>query len=95
VQLRADEFEALRLMDYESLYQEECAVRMKISRTTLSRTVASARSKVADALLHGKRLLVAPKSESVTFSRESLLAGTSSRDAVGNAPGENRKGVLP
>ncbi len=57
--LRADEFEALRLMDYEGLYQEECAQRMGISRTTLSRTVAEARRKVADALLHGKRLLIA------------------------------------
>jgi predicted DNA-binding protein (UPF0251 family) len=46
-------------MDYEGLYQEECAHRMGISRTTFSRMVAAARRKVADALLHGKRLLIA------------------------------------
>jgi len=63
LELRADEFEALRLMDYEGLYQEECAQRMGISRTTLSRTVAEARRKVADALLHGKRLLIAKEQE--------------------------------
>jgi predicted DNA-binding protein (UPF0251 family) len=57
--LRVDELEALRLMDYEGLYQEECAQRMGISRTTFSRMVAEARRKVADALLHGKRLLIA------------------------------------
>jgi uncharacterized protein len=59
VELRADEFEVLRLMDYEGLYQEECAQRMGISRPTVSRMAAEARRKVADALLHGKRLLIA------------------------------------
>ncbi len=59
VEVGADEFEALRLMDHEGLYQVECAERMGISRTTLSHTVASARRKVADALLHGKRLVIA------------------------------------
>jgi hypothetical protein len=58
VELRADEFEALRLMDYEGLYQEECAQRMGISRPTFSRMVAAARCKVADALVHGKRILI-------------------------------------
>ena len=59
MELQADEFEALRLLDFEGLYQEQCAQRMGISRTTLSRTVVVARRKVADALLHGKRLVIA------------------------------------
>ncbi len=58
VTLRADELEALRLADLEGLYQEASAQRMGISRTTLSRTLAEARRKVADALLNGKRLVV-------------------------------------
>jgi predicted DNA-binding protein (UPF0251 family) len=66
--LRADEFEALRLLDYEGLYQEECARRMGISRTTLSRTVEGARRKVVDALLHGKRLLIATEQAAVVAS---------------------------
>lgn len=66
--LRADEFEALRLLDYEGLYQEECARRMGISRTTLSRTVEAARRKVVDALLHGKRLLIATEQAAVVAS---------------------------
>lgn len=64
VTLRADELEALRLADLEGLYQEDCAVRMGISRTTLSRTLARARRKVTDALLNGKRLVVEPTRES-------------------------------
>ena len=58
LELGADELEALRLSDFEGLYQEECARRMGISRTTLSRTLAEAHRKVADALLHGKRLVI-------------------------------------
>jgi len=42
MEIRAHEFEALRAMDYEGLYQEPPAERMGISRTTLSRTEASA-----------------------------------------------------
>jgi hypothetical protein len=63
VELRSDELEALRLTDYEGLYQEQCAERMGVSRTTLSRTVAEARRKVADALLHGKRLTIAQEDD--------------------------------
>jgi uncharacterized protein len=58
--LRADELEALRLADLEGLYQEAGAARMGVSRTTLSRTLAEARRKLADALINGKRLLVEP-----------------------------------
>ncbi len=59
VTLRADELEALRLADLEGLYQEECAQRMGISRTTLSRTLAKARHKVAETLINGRRLIIA------------------------------------
>ncbi len=63
VVLRVDELEALRLADLEGLYQEDCARRMGISRTTLSRTLTQARRKVTDALINGKRLVVTPAQE--------------------------------
>ena len=53
-----DEAEALRLADYEGLYQEECAKRMQISRTTFVRIIENARKKVADAVLHQKKLTI-------------------------------------
>jgi len=53
-----DEMEAIRLSDFESLYQQECADKMGISRTTFSRLVESARKKIADALLNQKLLNV-------------------------------------
>ena len=49
-----DEIEAIRLADLESLYQQACADKMAISRTTFSRLVESARKKIADALINKK-----------------------------------------
>ncbi len=57
--LQEDEMEALRLADYEGLYQQECADKMGISRTTFSRLIESARKKIADALLHTKAIRIA------------------------------------
>jgi len=51
-----DEMEAIRLADFESLYQQESADMMGISRTTFSRLVESARKKIADALLNQKAI---------------------------------------
>jgi len=56
--MTVDEFEAMRLLDDEGLTQEACAARMNIARTTVTAIYDSARKKVADALVHGKRLLV-------------------------------------
>lgn len=79
LELRPDELEALRLMDFEELYQEESAQRMGISRTTLSRTLASARRKVADALLHGKRLMLVPIAEKNTVFTTTTLKNRSQK----------------
>jgi predicted Fe-Mo cluster-binding NifX family protein len=56
--LSLDEFETIRLLDREGLTQEQCAERMGIARTTVTATYESARRKVADALVNGKRLLI-------------------------------------
>ena len=58
VVITLDEFEALRLADFEGLYQENCAARMNISRQTFGRIIDSARKKIADALVHGKALKI-------------------------------------
>jgi len=56
--LYEDEMEAIRLADFKSLYQQESADKMEISRTTFSRLVESARKKIADALLHQKAIKI-------------------------------------
>jgi predicted DNA-binding protein (UPF0251 family) len=58
VRLLVEEAEAIRLKDLEGLEQEDCAAKMKISRSTFSRILDSARQKVADALLNGKAIRI-------------------------------------
>jgi uncharacterized protein len=54
-----DEFEAIRLADYEQLYQEKAAVGMHISRQTFGRIVESAHYKIASALINGRAIRIA------------------------------------
>jgi len=56
VVLTFDEIEAIRLADAEGLYQEQVAEQMKISRPTVGRILASARQKIAEALVQGKAI---------------------------------------
>ena len=58
IQLSLDEAEAIRLKEMEGLEQQEGAERMNVSRATFQRILASARHKLADALLNGKAIRV-------------------------------------
>ena len=58
VVLSLDEYEAIRLADYEQLYQEEAAARMNISRQTFGRIIEAAHKKIADVLINGKALKI-------------------------------------
>ena len=56
--LTVEEHEAIRLADLEGLHQEEAAQKMNVSRATFGRIVASARRKIADALLNAKAIRI-------------------------------------
>ncbi len=53
-----EEYEALRLIDYENLNQEEAAERMDVSRPTFTRIYKKARQTIAKALVEGKAILI-------------------------------------
>jgi len=63
ISLDEDEMEAVRLSDFEGLYQQECANKMGVSRTTFSRLIQNAHKKIADALLHGKAIVMTKENE--------------------------------
>jgi len=58
VRLSVEEAEAIRLKDLEGLEQEQGAEKMNVSRPTFQRILASARLKMADALLNGKAIRI-------------------------------------
>mgnify|MGYP000446600990 CR=1 FL=1 len=58
VVMSIEEYEALRLADYENLTQEEAAKKMNISRPTFTRLYDKARKNVAKAFVEGKTILI-------------------------------------
>jgi predicted DNA-binding protein (UPF0251 family) len=58
IDLLFEEFEAIRLADYEDLTQEESAKKMNISRPTFTRLYDKARKKIAKAFVEGKAILI-------------------------------------
>ena len=58
VVVTVDEFEALRLSDFEEMNQSEAAVKMKISQPTFNRLLSSAHEKIAEALVEGKAIRI-------------------------------------
>lgn len=57
--LSIDEFEAIRLIDYEKKTHEKCGMQMNVSRTTITEIYERAREKIADCIVNGKELRIA------------------------------------
>lgn len=68
VTLNFDEYEAIRLLDYEGLMQEQAAERMNVSRPTLTRIYLNARRSLAKAFVEGKMILM--EGGNVEFDQE-------------------------
>jgi len=68
VTLLYDEYESIRLLDYQGMNQEEAAVLMNVSRPTLTRIYEKARKTIAEAFVMGKMILI--EGGEVSFERE-------------------------
>lgn len=58
VLLTLDEFEVIRLVDLEGMTHVQAAQQMEISRSTATEIYESARHKLADGLVNGRRLVI-------------------------------------
>jgi len=56
--LHYEEYESLRLCDYEMLNHHQASVIMDVSRPTLTRIYARARQKIAQALVQGSQIII-------------------------------------
>jgi len=56
--LSMDEFEAIRLADFDGLYHDKAAEQMNVSRQTFGRIIEAARHKVAQVLIKGLALRI-------------------------------------
>ena len=91
VLLSLEEAEAIRLKDLEGLEQEEGAKRMNVSRSTFQRVLASARQKIADALLHGKAVRIKGGNFEMARHRYRCLNGHEWDVSSGLVPGVTPK----
>lgn len=56
--MTVDEYETIRLIDYEGYSQEECAGQMHVGRTTVQSIYARARQKLSRLLVDGNPLVI-------------------------------------
>ena len=75
VELGEDEWEALRLADFEGLEQTKAAEQMKISQSTFQRILKKARGKTASALVLSQAIVVKGGEETMVRPRRGLGQG--------------------
>lgn len=56
--MQFDEFEAIKLMNYENLSQTEAAHKMEVSQPTLTRIYSNGLAKIANAFVEGRSIII-------------------------------------
>lgn len=98
IDIYMDEFEAVRLCDFDNKSQIEAGEQMNISRGTVQRLLASGRRKIMDALLHEKALNIQTDNsyfEDLTITLEKKLKRLSKINKTIKIaiPTSDRKGI--
>lgn len=88
--LTLDEFEVLRLVDFEKRTHGQCAAQMDISRTTVTEIYESARFKLADCIVNGKRMEIAGGCCRICDGSDERFCGKKCQKA--GAPALNERG---
>jgi predicted DNA-binding protein (UPF0251 family) len=68
VVIQFDEYESLKLLNYDNLSQEEAAEKMNVSRPTLTRIYNSALKKLTQAFVEGKTIFI--KGGNIEFDKD-------------------------
>ena len=75
VEMAVEEYEAIRLIDLLGCTQEECAAQMGVARSTVQQVYDTARRRLAQALVEGRRLHISG-GDYVLCPRGEVPAGT-------------------
>ena len=74
VVIELDEFEAIRLCDYDGKSQIEASEEMGVSRGTLQRLLISGRKKIVDGFFHSKSIVIRNENKNIKFKGENNMA---------------------
>ena len=58
INITLEELETIKLIDMNNMTQEECAISMRVARTTVTGIYNDARNKIAVAIVEGKTLII-------------------------------------
>ena len=92
--LNYDEFESIRLVDFENTEQEKAAKKMKISQPTFSRLLKSARKKLADAIVNSKSIKIQGGVYKMAIPRRGAGLGRGGGRGLGRGIGAGGRGRM-
>ena len=89
--MTVDEYETVRLIDLKGYTQQDCASQMQVARTTVQKIYDSARRKLADSIVNGKRLQICGGDYRVCGGCTPHGAEVEACGRCGTACGQNKK----
>lgn len=87
--LSVDEYEVIRLVDYEKKSHEQCAAVMDVSRTTVTEIYESARYKIAECLVQGKQLSISGGNYQICPGQKTCLGKPCRKEKILSEKGEH------